>query len=168
VGSPDEEIANMAEPVQPSREETWQAIEIWLRVAYDGPPPAAVQSRIDALRAAGDALYASPAFERGSDGHGALRLRLGNRHYPHMKLCIEQRPDGAGALFCTDTHDGHACPAADSPDYARFSELMAANHDVADAIEAAWSEAGLLTFKNFLRDDLARRGGHAHGPPEGK
>jgi hypothetical protein len=34
---------------------------------------------------------------------------------------------------------------------------MDQNRTTAEAIEAAWEEAGLPTFKKFLRDDLARR-----------
>ena len=38
-----------------------------------------------------------------------------------------------------------------------FCQLMEANRKSADAIEHAWTDAGLPTFKEYLRQDLARR-----------
>ena len=35
------------------------------------------------------------------------------------------------------------------------------NQQFAEAIEAEWATRGLATFKQFLRDDLARRGAAA-------
>jgi hypothetical protein len=38
-----------------------------------------------------------------------------------------------------------------------FAELMAKNQAIAQAIESAWADRKLPTFKTFLREDLARR-----------
>jgi hypothetical protein len=98
-------------------------------------------------------------FEReaASPSPGKYSLRLGNRHYPHMKLVVERAPDGRGYLMRADTHDAHVRPAPGSRDYAVFIQLMELNRQVADQIEAAWEGQGIPTFKSFLREDLARR-----------
>jgi hypothetical protein len=137
----------------------WQAIEAYIRIAYDGAPPSAVRSRLETLRALdAQSFYDSAVFEKKGDGPGAkLMLRLGNRFYPHMKLAIEKRPDKHGCLFRADTHDAHCCPAATSREYDAFRQLMEMNQTIAHSIESAWEREGLTTFKSFLRDDLARR-----------
>lgn len=141
---------------QPTAAEVWLAIETYLRVAYEGSPSRMISRRIDALKATpAHALLNSGEFER--VGENARALRLGNRHYPHMKLVIEPRPDGAGALFRVDTHDGHCRPAPDSADFAPFCQLMVENERVARAVEEAWAKEGIPTFKRYLREDLERR-----------
>jgi hypothetical protein len=92
-----------------------------------------------------------------SDSPRRYLLRLGNRHYPHMKMVIDRAPDGQGFLFRADTHDNHVRPKPGSRDEKPFLELMEKNRQVAEAIEAAWEQEGLPTFKKFLRDDLERR-----------
>jgi len=134
------------------------------------PVPSAVRSRLETLKSTPqDAFYESPVFERQeaprASGDPSPRemlpirysLRLGNLHYPHMKLMIDRSPDGHGYLLRADTHDAHIQPRPGSREQASFAELMSQNRAVADAIEARWAEAGLPTFKQFLRDDLQRR-----------
>jgi len=90
----------------------WRAVDAFLNVAYGGPPPSAVRSRLETLRALdADSFYDSAVFERRGDGLDArIFLRLGNRYYPHMKLAIERAPDGQSFLFRADSHDRHVCP----------------------------------------------------------
>jgi hypothetical protein len=103
-------------------------------------------------------FFACPVFERNAEAAPTrFSLRLGNRSYPHMKLVIDRSPDGHGYLLRADTHDGHVQPAAGSREQAAFRELAEKNRALADAIESAWDEQNLPTFKRFLRDDLARR-----------
>ena len=148
----------------------WRAVTTYLAIAYDGSPsstgvpagtPSAVKSRIESLRLAPSSdFYASPVFERDAAASPAkFSLRLGNRHYPHMKLVIERSPDGHGHLLRADTHDAHCRPAPGSRDYQVFCQLMDRNREVAERIEGAWEEQGIPTFKSYLRDDLARRKG---------
>ena len=117
------------------------------------------QSRIDALRGADDeGFYEANCFERDNAAAPTkLSLRLGNHFYPHMKLVIEPTPDGTASLFRADTHDKHIRPSPGSKEYAGFCELMDHNRKLSEAIESAWEKAGLLTFKKYLRQDLARR-----------
>lgn len=149
----------------------WRAIEIYLAVAYGGAPiPATVRQRLEKLpreRHAGT-FFACPPFEMiGSPGVDRYALRLGNTLYPHMKMLIGPTPRGDEFLFRADTHDRHVQVSADSPEYQAMCELLAQNHDVGTKIEAAWEAAGLPTFKEYLRRDLARRrgGGSSNSPP---
>jgi hypothetical protein len=154
---------------KPSVPQVWSAVEIYLRLAYGGAaPPSAVRDRLASLRATGDAdFYDSPVFER-DDARPPTRyaLRLGNKIYPHMKLVIERAPDGRTHLFRADTHDKHIRPNVNSREGRAFAELTKANQQFSESIEAEWSQRGIATFKQFLRDDLARRGvGTAPIPP---
>ena len=147
----------------------WRAVTTYLVACYGGTPgptgmpastPSAIKARLDSLRhAPAEEFYASPVFERDASNAAPAKfsLRLGNRHYPHMKLVIERAPDGRGYLVRADTHDAHVRPAPGSRDYAVFMQLMELNREVAERVEAAWEEQGIPTFKSFLRDDLARR-----------
>ena len=139
--------------------DVWKAIETYLALAYLHPPPAQVRAKLDSLRLLTDEhFYAHAAFERDQPiTPTRLSLRLGNSFYPHMKLTIERAPDQQGYLFRADTHDRHCCPAVGSREYEAFCELMDKNQKMAQAIETAWAEQHLPTFKTFLRDDLARR-----------
>jgi hypothetical protein len=137
-----------------------KAIDVYLRHAYDeGRLPAAVQQRLAQL--VGDdaeAYFQSKAWERDAGQNPPrYKLRLGNRHYPHMKLAIDPRPDAHGFLFRADTHDRHVCPPPASKEYPLFCDLMEKNQKLSQEIETAWAEAGLTTFKTYLKDDLARR-----------
>lgn len=153
---------------KPDPELVWRAIGIYLATTYGGPPgaqgvpastPSAIKARLDSLRLApADDFYGSPVFERDSQANPTkFSLRLGNPHYPHMKLVIERSPGGRGYLFRADTHDAHCRPAPGSRDYSVFCKLMDKNREVADRVETAWDENGIATFKTYLRNDLARR-----------
>lgn len=149
----------MASGERPPRADVLRAIDAYLANAYDAGAPRPVAERVERLAAwpEGD-FYGCPLFER-EPGEDPQRyaFRLGNRHYPHMKLVIERLPTRGAWFFRADTHDGHVCPAPDDPEYGLFRELMERNRAVAAAIEDAWSREGLLTFREFLRRDLERR-----------
>jgi hypothetical protein len=129
---------------------------------YDGEPPPNSAARVERLRALPEnGFYDSKLFERGGS-EGAvnppfMRLRLGNTHYPHMKLSLDLRPDGIGYIFRADAHDAHCCPGADSPEYGSFRDLMEKNQAIVQAIEADWTAAGVPTFKSYLQEDLDKR-----------
>ena len=138
------------------------AVETYLKLAYDGPPPLVVQSQLRMMRSAGANLYKSSVVTRDlANPPTRYAMRLGNRHYPHMKLSIELAPDDQTWLFRADTHDRHVCPPANSPEYGQFVGLMENNQKLSQAIEAAWAAQGLPTFKTYLREDLARRQANA-------
>jgi hypothetical protein len=146
---------------KPAVPQVWSAVEAYVNHAYGGAaPPSAVRDRLASLRAAADSdFYDSPVFEHDeSRPPTRYSLRLGNKVYPHMKLVIERAPDGRGHLFRADTHDKHIRPNPTSREGRAFAELMKMNQQFAEAIEAEWAARGIATFKQFLRDDLARRG----------
>lgn len=154
---------------KPEPAAVWQAIDAYLLVAYaDSKPPSAVAQRLQTLRSLPpDELFQSALFERDADlvpEPTRYALRLGNRHYPHMKLVIERSPDGRAHLFRADTHDRHIRPKPESREYAAFTELMKQNQELAEQIEAAWAGRGLNTFKSYLRRDLAARQHPSHPP----
>ena len=144
---------------KPTPADIWKAVEIYLDLAYGGKAPPAVQTRIHTLRVfPQDDLYRCPVFEAApKDNPVRLALRLGNQWYPHMKLVVEQAPDGRSSLFRADTHDRHIQVDPSSKDYAAFCELSQKNQSLAGRVEAAWETGGLPTFKSYLRNDLARR-----------
>jgi len=138
-----------------------QAMDLYLQQAYGTtPPPAAVQERIARIRSSADDQPAPLDFlekSRCDSGRSSYALRLGQPLYPHMKLVLEESPGGGPPLFRADAHDSMLHAPAGSPDAAPLAALRAANKDLADRIEAAWSVAGLPTFKDYLRATLAQR-----------
>ena len=70
-----------------------------------------------------------------------------------MKLVVVAAPGGR-ALFRADMHDRHFLDLVSSS-HARFPELMARNGVIAREIEDAWSACGLLTSREYLREQLA-------------
>ncbi len=144
---------------RPSQSELWRALDVYLQHAYGGVLPGTIRARIEALQSVdGDGVFDSPVIERDPAADPLrLKIRLGNRFYPHMKLVIERSPDGRGYLFRADTHDRHACPPATSREYGAFCELMARNQAIALAIETAWEQSELPTFKSYLRRYLEQR-----------
>jgi hypothetical protein len=139
----------------------WRAVDVYLATAYPNKPtPPAVASRIAVARSIADEddLYSCRSFERNAIVPPTrYSLRLGNESYPHMKLVIEPAPDGSRALFRADTHDAHCLPPPASKEYALVSALIESNGRVAGAIESAWRNAGVPTFRGYLQEDLARR-----------
>ena len=115
-------------------------------------------SQLAVLKTWGGPFFRAPVFVSDEQPGGTrYSMRLGNRHYPHMKLVIDRSPDGHGHLLRADTHDSHCRPAPGSRDYQAFCQLMDRNREVAERIESAWDAQGIPTFKAYLRDDLARR-----------
>ena len=150
---------------RPSPQEVWRAVDLYLDIAYNGSAPSTmVKSRLDALRAQDEkTFYDSKSLERDANQSPPQKfaLRLGNHFYPHTKLLIEPTPDALGHMFRADTHDKHIRPAPESKEYAMFCQLMENNQKLSERIESEWEKAGLPTFKQYLRKDLARRALHA-------
>jgi len=97
-------------------------------------------------------------------GVRSLLIRLGCAHYPHLKLKAQlvHHDQGDLWLFSVDTHDAFSAtsflPPPGHPDGARWAELQTANASVKGRIEAAWEQAGLMTFNGLLRRDLDQAG----------
>jgi hypothetical protein len=145
--------------IPPSPDDVLRAVDVYVSAAYGSDPlPLTVQSQLAVLRSWKGPFFRSPVIA--SDGQQPPKrysIRLGNKHYPHMKLAIERSPDGQGYLFRPDTHDGHCCPPPGHPEHGAYRKMMEQNLELAGKIEAALAEAGLPTFKTYLQQDLARR-----------
>ena len=149
---------------KPDPQRVRQAIDTYVRLAYDGPPPVNVRSLLSILSAWGGDFYDCPIFVTDLNKPPTrYSARLGNRHYPHMKLVLQLAPNGDQWLFRADAHDRHCCPPQSSPEYNDFCSLIQKNQGVVEQIEAAWAEQGLPTFKTYLREDLIRRARAAPG-----
>ena len=142
-----------------------KAVGTYLGIAYPGGNiPAAVKERLASFESLPDlAPVPEACFEVTTSGeHKTYALRLGQPIYPHMKIVIEECPTcggqgGRGLLFRADAHDSllHAPPG--SPDEAPLAALRAVNKQLTEAIEAAWVAQGVPTFREFLRQEIARR-----------
>src|SRR5205823_9532597 len=84
-------------------------------------------------------------------------LRLGNAHYPHMKLQVQPWPNAAGFLLSVNTHDQVLSLDPNAADAAAFRELQVLNQRLKEAIEQAWDQAGLPTFLRYLREYIEGR-----------
>ncbi len=135
-----------------------RAVDIYLALAYPtSPPPDAVRRRLDWPEGvdAPTLLWGSP-FERagksGQRGASIYALRLGNMHYPHMKVQVQPWPNPAGFLLSVNTHDQVLGLEPEADDLPAFRALQAENQRLKEAIEQAWDEAGLPTFLRYLRE----------------
>lgn len=138
-----------------------QAVRLYLDEAYsDAPIPQAVQARL--ALPAGETLAemaAADAFERTPpDGPPAqctrIRLRLGNRRYPHMKLGVDRVADTPDWVLMADCHDDKLLSVAGGAERAAVESLVRQNADVKTRVERRWTEAGLPTFERYVRSRL--------------
>ncbi len=151
-----------------------RATDVYLSLAYGASPlPEVVQRRLQwPAEAEAATLLTRPPFERagktaGPGGTAIYALRLGNKHYPHMKLQIQPWPNAAGFLLSVNTHDQVLSLDPKSPDAQAFRELQAENQRLKEAIELAWDQAGLPTFLRYLREYIESRTETEPGPQTG-
>jgi hypothetical protein len=144
---------------KPDARQVQRAIEAYMAVAYAAAePPVVVRSMLATLHGYAGDFFQAPTFVKDdADAPRRYSLRLGNAHYPHMKLVAELAPDGKTFLFRADAHDAHCCPPAGSPEHAAFRQLMEQNQQVSTAVGSTWAQAGIPTLKSYLKEDLARR-----------
>jgi hypothetical protein len=150
------------------------AVAIYLELAYSsGVVPEVVRRRLKWREdCAADELLSGPPFECAGKAPGRqtsiYALRLGNSHYPHMKLQIQPWPNDAGFMLSVNTHDQVAGVNLSEVDAQAFRDLQAENQHLKEAIEQAWDEAGLPTFLRYLRDYIESRRDHssATGPDD--
>jgi hypothetical protein len=140
-----------------------QAVELYLAHAYPtGELPEAVRRRLSWFGTEADRLELDrPPFERANRPEpgvaSIVALRLGNDHFPHMKLQIQPWPNEMGFLLTVNTHDQVLSLSSGGPEAEAARALQAHNQQLKEAIELAWDEAGLPTFLRYLRDYLTGR-----------
>ncbi|MCL2646311.1 MAG: hypothetical protein FWD61_04795 [Phycisphaerales bacterium] len=148
-----------------------RAVQLYLEHAYPGGVPASIQDKIMPVMAIpADQIVPIELFEKSAEGGAgpSYALRLGQPMYPFMKLIIEPAPgqdslSPTNYLLRADAHDRHLHAPEGSPDAAWLASVRVSNHDLVEKIEAAWAQAGLSTFKEYLRKQLAAR--RAQGKP---
>ena len=140
-----------------------RAVAIYVALAYpQGEIPEPVQRRLARLnRQDGWLNLNGPPFEpSGPTGSewSVFSIRLGNEHYPHMKLQVQAWPTEAGFMVSVNTHDQVFAPQPGSQEAERFRRLQADNLRMKTQIEMAWDEGGLPTFLRYLRDYIEEAG----------
>ena len=144
-----------------------KAVNTYLTIAYPGGNiPPIVQERLASLEPLPDLAHVPESCFEVSvcGGHTTYTLRLGQPIYPHMKLIVEECPTCGGQggenqklQFRADAHDSHLHAPPGSPDAAPLAALRAVNKQLTEAIETAWVAQGIPTFRDFLRQEIARR-----------
>jgi len=136
-----------------------KAIELYMELAYPQGPSSSAKAIMQKLESWAGDFWANPVFIRSGSAEQAqaYSLRLGNSHYPHMKLRIEALPDGTHYFFRADAHDTHITLSHDHPEYGAWRQLCRENHDLAAQIESQWQHADVPTFVGYMDEDLAQR-----------
>jgi hypothetical protein len=138
------------------------AVRLYLEEAYaEAPLPPAVRARLE--WPAGDTLETlaeAEFFERTPDDVTVaecdrIRLRLGNKSYPHMKLGADRIPDTQDWVLAVDSHDRQLLTVASEADRGALEALLRRNNEVKSRIERRWTEAGLPTFERYVRGRLS-------------
>jgi hypothetical protein len=159
-----------------------QAMELYLQIAYPAQGtgggraaslPPAVKSRMEQVEALPEQNAVPLTLLEKDEGlaPGTHVLRLGQPLYPFMKLAIEPVPEDLRCreqdfLLRVDSHDRHLHAPAGSPDAAWLATVRQSNRELGAKIETAWAEAGLPTFKEFLRGQVQQRRAQQTHPPE--
>jgi len=140
-----------------------RAVRIYLEEAYgDRPVPEPARGRL--TWPPGDTLTAfagGDPFERTPpdvpvEACDRIRLRLGNRLFPHMKLGVDRVSGTETWVLTVDTHDEAVLRLAREGDRAALESLVRTNAETKSRIERRWSEAGLPTFERYVREHLGR------------
>ncbi len=154
-----------------SRQMVDEAIRLYLEEAYgDASPPESVQTRLRLPEGKTLAeLAVAEIFERTPVGAPPaectrIRLRLGNRGYPHMKLGVDRVPGTDEWVLVADCHDGMLPAAAQGAERGAVEAIVRQNAGVKTRIERRWAGAGLPTFERYVRARLSARA-EADGPP---
>lgn len=146
-------------PSLPNVAQLRQAVSIFVEHAYkDAAIPPAVTQRVAPLEAAADEVPVQPQwFETQlQNNRTSYVLRLGHRTYPHMKLVLEESPDGTGYFFRADAHDRHLHAPQGSADAKALEELRRVNLLLVETIEHAWAKVRIPTFRQYLRQAVER------------
>jgi hypothetical protein len=142
-----------------------EAVRLYLKEAYgEAPLPPAVAARLQ--WPAGEtieSLAAAEVFECTPDDTPVsectrIRLRLGNRGYPHMKLGVDRIPETEDWVLAVDSHDRQLLTVVSESERAALENLLNRNNEIKTRIERRWSEAGLPTFERYVRSRLRSHG----------
>ncbi|MGB2798106.1 MAG: hypothetical protein WBD44_12725, partial [Phycisphaerae bacterium] len=157
-----------------TRERLAEAVRLYLEEAYGtSPVPPEVRKRLawgdgeslaDLAAGPGPNGAGAPGFERTPTDAPPrecqhLRLRLGNRAYPHMKLAVDRIPETDDWVLSVDCHDRHILASVPPDQRGALEALFRENAALKTRIERRWTQAGQPTFENYIRGRLSGRQG---------
>jgi len=158
------------------REDLRCAVRLFIENAYDADPPSSALRYLPPQDDAGvNALLMGDLVERlppaaPFDAVKTFNLRIGCRHYRHLKLRISRIGPQATFVFMVDSHDSFLVVEPESPDFAGLQELKRRNADLVASIASAWESAGVTTERNFMREMIRQAKDRLEGrdlrPPE--
>ncbi len=149
-------------PQLPLAGQVRHAVEIFISAAYPSVRPAEPgrfyppEDRELAEWLMEDPIERTPP-DAPADQVRSYALRIGNEHYPHMKLRIGRCGQAPVFVFTVDAHDAFLAVPADHPDYQALEQLKAHNAQLAEDILTKWEQAGLPTERSYLRDRIRQR-----------
>ena len=130
-----------------------RAVDLYMASAWPGDSarPIFDPSRLEDARTMGDVFRLCETRPEGGDTVQAhYSLRLGNEHYPFMKLVLHEYLLEHEFFFVVDTHDDFDVPA-DNPDYGAWEDIKRRNRELKAVIEEDWEQAGVPTHRDMLR-----------------
>ena len=100
----------------------------------------------------------------------SFALRVGNAHYPHMKLRISRPPKDVAYVFSVDSHDTFLSAMGTPDEKQQLEQLKRYNARLAAEVVEAWDSDGLPTERDYLRRKIHQarqaRANDGHGPPD--
>ncbi|MHC5211652.1 MAG: response regulator [Planctomycetota bacterium] len=112
----------------------------------DGPAPPELPGGDEDPIGTALPAFTDETLRSGENATARYALRLGNPNYPFMKLVLQEHLVEGEYFLSVDTHDQMF--EADDPDERQaLISLRRANLDIKDAVESAWSDAGLPTAR---------------------
>ncbi len=138
-----------------------RAVRTYLRLAWPNPKnckPRFDPAQLENVHTVQEIFALCERPETAGEGQSArYMLRLGNDHYPFMKMVIQEYLVDREYFFSVDTHDEHIM-SPDHPEWAQWLELKAFNRHLKSKIEAEWALESLPTHADLreLAQGLAR------------
>jgi hypothetical protein len=144
------------------REDLRRAVRLFIECAYGSKPSARALEYLPpegeydpAAWLMGDRMERTPSeapFEEVQD----FALRIGSRHYRHLKLRICRTGAERDLVFVADSHDSFLQAEPGSPERDGIEALKRSNAEVVARITDAWDAAGINTERNYLRERILR------------
>jgi hypothetical protein len=140
----------------PDIETLHRAVKAYVLLAYGEHPP----ERVMRLTPPGQGdtaawLMAEPIERDPPDAPlnqvRSFILRLGNQHYPHMKVRLTRPANQARYVLSIDAHDVFLHAPAGTADEAALEALKRYNATLAQDVMAEWDRQDLPTERQYMR-----------------
>ncbi len=138
-----------------------RALALYAEVAWAGGamPTVELPGRDDEPISVALPAFTDETLRGGENATRRYTLRLGNPHYPFMKLVLQEHLVEAEFFLSVDTHD-RMFDGMDGGEAAELAEVKRRNLEIREAVEQAWDRAGLPTaahIKGLVATWPARR-----------